>query len=59
MVTAKEIVARTGIPRTTLYRLIDANLIPAHSASKPWHQRRRFVFCLAEVEAALKMIRPE
>jgi hypothetical protein len=53
LVTAKVIVDAVGIPRATLYRLVDAKKIPAYPATKPWHQRRHFLFSLPEVRAAL------
>ena len=54
MVTAQEVMERTGIPRQALYRLIRQNRIPYQEVTEPWHARKQYRFCLAEVEAVLK-----
>ena len=56
MVSAQVVVRELGIPRSTLYRLVDEQKIPAHSVRKPWHQRDRLMFSVAEVKAALERL---
>jgi predicted DNA-binding transcriptional regulator AlpA len=58
MVGASEVIRETGIPRTTLYRLIDEKKIPAYEERKPWQKRAVKRFLLSEVRAALKMEPP-
>lgn len=58
MVGASQVIRETGIPRTTLYRLVDEKKIPAHEERKPWEKRARKRFLLSEVRAALGMDRP-
>lgn len=58
MVGASEVIRKTGIPRTTLYRLVDEKKIPVHEDRKPWQKRTRLRFRLSEVRAALQMDAP-
>jgi predicted DNA-binding transcriptional regulator AlpA len=58
MVGASQVIRETGIPRTTLYRLIEARRIPVHEERKPWQKRPVKRFLLSEVRAALDMDRP-
>jgi predicted DNA-binding transcriptional regulator AlpA len=37
MVGASAVVRELGIPRSTLYRLVDEKRIPVHRERKPWH----------------------
>lgn len=53
MVTAQEVIERTGIPRQALYRLIRQNRIPYQDVTEAWHARKQYRFCLVEVEKAL------
>lgn len=62
MVTAQEVRKELGIPRYTLYRLIDEGKIPYHElAPELWHKadRRRLRFRVSEVRAALERLRGE
>lgn len=54
MVTAKVIADEFGIPRSTLYRLVDDGRIPAHDVTKPWHDRRQLRFYVSEVREAIE-----
>lgn len=56
MVGASAVVRELGIPRTTLYRLVNAGKIPTHPDPRPWRQRRSHVFLLSEVRAALAQL---
>lgn len=59
MVGATDVIRETGIPRTTLYRLVDEKKIPAHQERKPWQRQARLRFRMSEVRAALaKMEQP-
>lgn len=53
MVGASQVIRETGIPRTTLYRLVNEKKIPVHEERRPWEKRTRKVFRLSEVRAAL------
>ena len=53
MVGATEVIRETGIPRTTLYRLVEDRKIPAHHERKPWQTRGRLRFRMSEVRKAL------
>lgn len=53
MVGATDVIRETGIPRTTLYRLVDEKKIPAHQERKPWQRQARLRFRMSEVRAAL------
>lgn len=54
MVTAKVIADEFGIPRSTLYRLVDAGRIPAVDVTKPWHDRRQLRFSVSDVRKAIE-----
>lgn len=58
MVGASKVITETGIPRTTLYRLVEAKKIPVYEERKPWQRKARFRFKLSEVRAALEMDTP-
>lgn len=53
MVGASYVIRETGIPRTTLYRLIEAKKIPVHVERKPWQRRAVKRFRMSEVRKAL------
>ena len=54
LVTANEVIRATGIPRSTLYHLVQQGVITPHPTRfKPWHQRDRIGFRMSEVRAAL------
>lgn len=59
MVGATDVVRETGIPRSTLYRLVDEKKIPAHSERKPWQRQARLRFKMSEVRAALERLAPD
>lgn len=54
MVTAQEVIERTGIPRQALYRLIRQKRIPFQDVTEAWHARKQYRFCLVAVEEALR-----
>jgi hypothetical protein len=58
MVGASKVIRETGIPRTTLYRLVAENKIPAYPERKPWQREARLRFKLSEVRAALNIDPP-
>jgi excisionase family DNA binding protein len=53
LVTAKVIADTFGIPRSTLYRLVNDGRIPAVDVTQPWHDRRQFRFCENDVRQAI------
>jgi predicted DNA-binding transcriptional regulator AlpA len=53
MVGASTVIRETGIPRTTLYRLIESRHIPVHEERKPWQKRAVKRFRMSEVRDAL------
>lgn len=54
MVGASEVIREIGIPRTTLYRLVEDGRIPVHEEErKPWQRRTSKRFLLSEVKQAL------
>jgi predicted DNA-binding transcriptional regulator AlpA len=55
MVGASEVVRELGIPRSTLYRLVEEKRVPVHREKKPWQKEPRLRFLLSEVRAALDM----
>ncbi len=55
MIGASQVIRETGIPRTTLYRLIEAKRIPVHEDRKPWQKRPVKRFRLSEIREALGM----
>jgi predicted DNA-binding transcriptional regulator AlpA len=55
MVGASAVVRELGIPRSTLYRLVDEKRIPVHRERKPWQKNEVLRFKLSEIRAALKM----
>lgn len=57
MVTAKSVTEELGIPRSTLYRLVEEGKVPAEDVTKDWHTRRQYRFRVSEVRAALEAIR--
>lgn len=59
MVGATEVIRETGIPRTTLYRLVEDRKIPAHRERKPWQSRGSLRFKLSEVREALERLQNE
>jgi predicted DNA-binding transcriptional regulator AlpA len=59
MVGATEVIRETGIPRTTLYRLVEEKKIPAHPERKPWQRQGRLRFRMSEVRAALERMQDD
>lgn len=57
LVTAQVVSRELGIPRSTLYRLVEAGKVPAVDVTKDWHERRQYRFRLSEVRTALADIR--
>ena len=53
MVGAAAVVRELGIPRSTLYRLVNDKVVPVHEEQKPWHKAPRLRFRLSEVRDAL------
>jgi hypothetical protein len=53
MVGATAVVRELGIPRSTLYRLVEDGKIPVHQERQPWHKEPRLKFRISEVKAAL------
>jgi hypothetical protein len=55
LVSVKGVLEHFGMPRATLYRLIDLGKIPVHrQQQEPWHTGERYLFSIPEVEAAFK-----
>lgn len=52
LVTASAVIQQFGIPEGSLYYLIKRGL-PHVDATKPWHQRKHYLFKLSEVAAFL------
>jgi hypothetical protein len=59
LVTAKVIAGEFGIPRSTLYRLVDDGKVRAHDVTADYHQRRQFRFLVSEVRADLDKIKEQ
>lgn len=58
LVSAKEICKATGLPRHILYGMVERGEIVAHEQPREfYHKRRRLLFRLSEVEAALRQLR--
>lgn len=53
MIRATQVIRALDIPRTTLYRLVHEQKIPAYRERKPWQRRGQLLFKLNEVRAAL------
>ena len=59
MVGASDVIRETGIPRTTLYRLVGEKKIPAYTDKKPWQRQARLKFKMSEVREALARMQAE
>jgi predicted DNA-binding transcriptional regulator AlpA len=57
LVTAKIVTAELGIPRSTLYRLVEQGKVPAEDVTQDWHSKRQYRFRVSEVRAALDKIK--
>ena len=44
----------TGCPIEVIYRLAEAGTIPFQDQTAPWTKKRRYLFTVASVQAALK-----
>lgn len=57
LVSAQEVILAFNIPRTYLYRLVQRGKIRAHyQPRQPYHERRRLLFRLSEVEEDLALL---
>jgi excisionase family DNA binding protein len=54
LVTATVISREFGIPVATIYRMVERKRLPFVDATKPWHERRRYLFSRDAVRKAIQ-----
>jgi predicted site-specific integrase-resolvase len=59
LVTAKIVVETLGIPRATLYRLVEHGKVRAIDVTQDWHEVRQYRFSLDDVRADLARIKAQ